>query len=73
MEQKRLKTRDEILSDFVRKGKSIRSWAKENGFEPGVVNGVLKGRLSGRIGTAHQVAVMLGLKDGEIVEDGSDD
>lgn len=69
MEQKRLKTRDEVLSDFARKGQSIRGWAIANGIAPAIANGVLKGRFIGRIGEAHKAAVKLGLKDGEIVDE----
>lgn len=68
MEQPALKTREEILAEFERKGISVRSWAIANGLSPATVSGVLKGRLTGRIGHSHKVAVMLGLKVGEIVE-----
>lgn len=70
MEQKSLKTREEVLQDFARKGISIRSWALANGINPAVVRGVLIGRFTGRIGESHKAAVKLGLKDGEIVEGG---
>lgn len=73
MEQKQLKTKEEILADFARKGQSIRSWAIANDIAPGVVRGVLNGRLTGRIGEAHKAAVKLGLKHGEIVEDSGND
>ena len=69
MEQKTLKTREEVLQDFSRKGLSIRGWALANGLSPAVVHGVLKGRYSGRIGESHKAAVKLGLKTGEIVEE----
>lgn len=71
MEQNRLLSREEVLSDFSRIGRSVRRWALENGFCPNTVRSVLKGRISGRIGQGHKIAVMLGLKDGEIVEDDS--
>lgn len=68
MEQTKLKTKDEILDDFARKGISIRGWAIANGLNPTAVNGVLRGKRTGRIGEAHKAAVKLGLKHGEIVE-----
>lgn len=68
MEQQRLLTREEVLSDFVNKGRSIRGWAIVNGLQPGVVHGVLKGRLAGRIGESHKAAVKLGIKRGELDE-----
>lgn len=69
MEQKQLKTRQEMLEEFARRGQSIRSWAKANGIDPSVAHGVLSGKLSGRIGESHKAAVKLGLKHGEIVEE----
>ena len=68
MEQKPLKTREEILADFARKGISVRGWAISNGLTPSVVHSLLKGRLTGRIGESHKAAVMLGLKHGEIIQ-----
>lgn len=68
MTQKLLKTREEVLEDLARKGISIASWAKANGLNPAVVHGVLKGGRQARIGQSHKAAVLLGIKDGEIVE-----
>ena len=73
MEHDRLKTRQEILDDFARKGKSVRGWAIANGLQPAIVHGLLKGTYTGRIGEAHKAAVKLGLKHGEIVEEGCHD
>lgn len=67
MQQKPLKTKEEVLADLANKGISIRSWSIANGLEPSVVHAVLKGRLIGRIGESHKAAVKLGLKSGEIV------
>lgn len=71
MEQKKLKTREEVLADFARKGISIRGWAKKHNVAHTAVAGVLNGRFSGRIGESHKAAVLLGIKEGEIMEDGS--
>lgn len=68
MEQKKLKTREEILYDFENKGISIRGWAIAHGITPAVVHGLLKGGRKGRIGASHKAAVLLGLKHGEIVK-----
>lgn len=73
MSQKPLKTREEVLADFDRKGISLARWAKEHGLHPAVVHGVLKGRRQARIGQSHKAAVLLGIKDGEIVEGGGDE
>lgn len=68
MEQAPLKTPEEVLADFERKGISLRSWAIANGVSPQAVHGLLKGGRLGRIGESHKAAVLLGLKHGEIVE-----
>lgn len=68
MGQKPLRTREDVLAEFARKGISIRSWAIANGVSPSVTHAVLKGKLAGRIGESHKVAVLLGLKQGEIVD-----
>ncbi|MDB5931636.1 MAG: hypothetical protein JWR60_3343 [Polaromonas sp.] len=68
MNEAPLKTKEEVLEDFARKGVSLRSWAITHNLSPAVVAGVLKGRIAGRIGEGHKAAVLLGLKDGEIVE-----
>lgn len=69
MEQNSLKTRQEILDEFSRKGISVRKWALSRGICPSTVRGVLSGRLTGRIGESHKAAVLLGIKAGEIVDD----
>lgn len=69
MKEKQLRTREDVLADFASKGLSIRGWAIANGLTPSVVHSVLKGRLTGRIGESHKVAVKLGLKHGEIVQE----
>ncbi|WP_350112096.1 hypothetical protein [Nitrosomonas sp.] len=66
MKQNKIRTREEVLKDFEKKGVSIRCWALENGLPPSIVRLVLKGKLTGRIGKSHKAAVMLGLKNGEI-------
>lgn len=68
MDQISLKTPEEVLADFTRKGISLRSWALANGVSPAAVSGLLKGKRKGRIGESHKAAVKLGLKHGEIVE-----
>ncbi len=68
MEQKRLRTPEEVLRDFANKGISIRSWAIAHDVSPAIVHGLLKGARKGRIGASHKAAVLLGLKNGEIVE-----
>lgn len=64
---KAIRTPEEVRADFQRKGLSISAWAKEHGFGRATVHAVLSGRLAGRIGQSHRVAVLLGIKDGEII------
>ncbi|MBL8374139.1 MULTISPECIES: DNA-binding protein [Candidatus Accumulibacter] len=69
MRQEKLRTREEVIEEFSRTGQSMRGWAIANGLSTSVVAGVLKGRFSGRIGKSHKAAVLLGIKEGEIVEE----
>lgn len=59
----------EAKENLDRNGVSIRSWALKNNFTPSLVNSVMKGKVSCRIGASHKIAVLLGIKDGEIDED----
>lgn len=68
MEPTKLKTVDEVLTDFSMKGISISQWAKERNLLPSVVYGILHGKRKARIGKSHKAAVLLGLKHGEVVE-----
>ena len=55
--------------EFEWKGLSIARWSLDNGFNPNTVSDLLNGRKKGIRGEAHKIAVKLGLKAGEIVED----
>lgn len=68
MEQKQLRTREQVVADFERKGISVSSWARKNNIPRSIVYGVLNGTRKARIGLGHKAAVLLGIKDGEIVE-----
>ncbi len=50
------------------KGLSIRKWAVSNGLSVEVVRAVLNGKSKCTIGQSHKVAVLLGIKEGEIVD-----
>ena len=63
------RTSRDVKNEFERKGISIASWARANGFETNLVFEVLAGRKKGVRGQSHRIAVKLGLKAGEIVED----
>ncbi|MBI3043578.1 MAG: DNA-binding protein [Betaproteobacteria bacterium] len=57
---------EDVRREFERKGTSIAEWAREHGVSSQLVSGVLSGRIRGRIGRSHRIAVLLGMKDGEI-------
>jgi gp16 family phage-associated protein len=61
-------TLQEAREEFVRKGKTIREWAHEHGFDEATVAQVLRGYNKGTRGVGHKIAVKLGIKDGEIVD-----
>lgn len=60
------KNREQVKADFERHGKTIDAWAKENGFSRSAVARVLAGKSLNRYGKSHRIAIMLGMKDGEI-------
>lgn len=63
------RTPQQVREEFVKKGVSIAKWALLNGFNPNAVSDILNGRKRGVRGEAHKIAVKLGLKAGEIVDD----
>lgn len=58
-----------IRDDFRSKGISISDWSIANGFPPNLVYYVLAGRRNPTRGRTHCIAVKLGLKRGEIVQE----
>lgn len=51
---------------FYAEGQEISQWALDNGFPKALVYSVLSGRTIGQRGTAHLIAVKLGLKEGSL-------
>lgn len=64
-----LRTAADARAELQRKGISITAWAVANRFTPNLVFEVLSGRKKASRGQAHQIAVKLGLKHGEICND----
>ena len=64
-------TPQQVRASLRRKGTSVGSWADANGFARSSVNQVLTGRNAASVGVGHKIAVLLGIKEGEIVENGS--
>ena len=71
MKSQGIRSRQDVREDFARKGQSIASWAKKHGFSVPTTIQVLTGHNKASRGQGHKIAVMLGIKDGEIVEDES--
>ena len=59
---------NEARAVFHRSGKSVVSFAKENGFTVNLVYEVLNGKRKCLRGQSHQIAVRLGIKNG-VIED----
>jgi gp16 family phage-associated protein len=59
-----------VRSEFARKGVQIADWARVHGVNPQLVHNILSGKpgRSYRSGQSHRIAVLLGIKDGEIVD-----
>ena len=64
-----MKTVEEVRTELSRRGITVAEWEKTHHVNPETVRGILLGRIRGRNGEAHKVAVLLGLKNGEIVEE----
>ena len=61
--------RERVRHAFRAGGKSLRSWAVENGFNPKTAQAVLYGDRKALRGRSHEIAVALGLKDAEVAND----
>jgi len=51
-----------VRAGFVQRGESIADWARQHGFPPNAVYQVLSGYTCGMRGTAHRIAIALGVK-----------
>lgn len=65
------KTRAQVRDEFARKGSSISAWARDHGYSSNMVIAILADdemnpRLKCLRGDAHNIAVQLGLKAGEV-------
>ena len=65
---KKLKSLEQARAEFERKGMSIAAWARQHKVGRSLVYEVLAGRKKCKRGDSHKVAVLLGIKHGEIVE-----
>jgi len=63
-----LKTAEQVKEEFELNGQSISQWAIENGFSAALVYRVLNSEQLPKRGRSHDIAVMLGLKQGFVSE-----
>jgi len=61
-----LRTAAQVREELKSKGVSITQWAIANQFSPNLVFEVLGGRKKCIRGKAHDIAVKLGMKDGQV-------
>lgn len=67
MENGTIRTAQDVRNDFLKKGVSMASWARDNGVSKATLCQVLNGDNAATRGHGHKIAVLLGLKQGEIV------
>lgn len=68
MKPQKLRTPQDVRTEWLRKGTGQNEWARKNGFTPATVSQVITGRNSAARGVGHKIAVLLGIKEGEITE-----
>jgi gp16 family phage-associated protein len=64
----RISETDAVRALFAGSGISVAEWARVQGFSTGLVYQVLEGRRKCLRGQSHQIAVALGLKEGETMD-----
>ena len=64
-----MRTSQEVRNELQKRGLSIATWARQNGFSPELVHQVLNSNKIPIRGKSHAIAVKLGLKDGIIEPD----
>ena len=64
--KRKVKTAAQVREEFRRNGRTFTSWAREHGYTQSLVFEVLRGRILCTYGKSHEVAVLLGMKDGAI-------
>lgn len=61
-----LRAAADVRKDLLTRGISIAEWSRSYGFNPNQVFNVLAGRNKGLRGKAHEISVLLGLKNGVV-------
>ena len=57
---------EQVRAEFRRRGQSFAEWARERGFSRQLVSAVVAGHRKCLRGDSHRIAVLLGIKEGEI-------
>lgn len=63
-----MKTAQQVREEFIRAGQSITQWAAAHGYPAYLVQQVLSGRAKCLRGRSHEIAVLLELKEGTIMQ-----
>lgn len=63
-----IRSADQVREEFKRKGMSITRWAIDNSYSPQLVFDILAGKRNPTRGQTHNIAVALGMKEGEITQ-----
>jgi len=59
-----MKTIAQVKEGFRQRGETIPEWSKKHGFKVNAVRNVIYGKAKGNWGASHDIALLLGLKDG---------
>lgn len=68
MKEQKLLTLKEARESIRMEGLSVSNWAINNGFKPQTVKSVLYGSRGYNIGQSHNIAVVLGIKEGKAID-----
>jgi len=63
-----IKTQEQVKKEFSEAGLSIRQWSIDNGFAPSLVYRVLSVKKIPLRGESHNIAVLLGIKNGRLAQ-----
>jgi len=58
-------------AQFMRRGVAVAAWAAEQGVSASLVYQILDGQKACRRGQSHRIAVLLGMKEGELAAPGA--
>jgi gp16 family phage-associated protein len=71
MKKQQVKTPEEVKREFEERGQSIAEWSRKNNLSVFTVYRVLKCASAAKRGESHRAAVLLGLKQGVVVQAGA--